>query len=187
MLQGRNNNNHIVLKEISVSRNHCSFNLNNGKFSVKNNGSKFGTLYMGNFASKSYNIILSKNNKKINLVCGNVLIKLSLTLKWNLYNLFSCCATANNCEQECIMENKAKEIINDYEYDLNQDFHNLNTNITNINNNFEKNVVKYTNIFNNLKQNYFIEDSLQDIVLYIENVIQIKDNLDNTTNNNSFI
>ena len=41
---GRNSNSNVVMKEISVSRNHCSLVYKGKKLFIKDKGSKFGTL-----------------------------------------------------------------------------------------------------------------------------------------------
>ena len=41
---GRNSNSNVVMKEISVSRNHCSLLYKNKQLFLKDKGSKFGTL-----------------------------------------------------------------------------------------------------------------------------------------------
>ena len=47
---GRNQNNHIVLKDISISRNHCVIKRENNHLKIKDVNSKFGTLlYVKNF------------------------------------------------------------------------------------------------------------------------------------------
>ena len=52
---GRNQNNHIVLKDISISRNHCILRRENNNIKIKDANSKFGTL------------LYIKNTKKIEL------------------------------------------------------------------------------------------------------------------------
>lgn len=41
---GRNDNSQVVLKDISVSRNHCNFRYEKGNLFIQNQSSKFGTL-----------------------------------------------------------------------------------------------------------------------------------------------
>ena len=41
---GRNNSSHVVMKDISISRKHCSIEYKNGLLLIRDKMSKFGTL-----------------------------------------------------------------------------------------------------------------------------------------------
>ena len=45
-MKGRGSDSHIRMTEISVSRNHATIKLQNGKFYLEDNNSKFGTLIL---------------------------------------------------------------------------------------------------------------------------------------------
>lgn len=115
MLIGRNQNNDIVLKDISVSRNHCALikkqvinKNNNANINTSNNGlyivdkrSKFGTmLYLKN------DINLNWNNNDLNLCSGKHFFNISLKRSWSWFtNLFqiSCCRCHQSVDSEYVV------------------------------------------------------------------------------------
>ena len=113
---GRNQNNHIVLKDISISRNHCVLKRENNKIKIRDANSKFGTL------------LYVKNVKKIEIDHPLELIsgkhQFIFNLKYEkktfgfLSNWFhqSCCSCNQNSNDngEFIMKFKTKkEELND--------------------------------------------------------------------------
>ena len=113
---GRNQNNHIVLKDISISRNHCILKRENNHLKIKDVKSKFGTL------------LYIKNIKKIEidnplqLISGKHQFFFNLKYQQKTFSFLknwfnqSCCSCNQNSKDngEFIMKFKSKkEELND--------------------------------------------------------------------------
>lgn len=146
------------MKDISVSRNHAHIIRKDEKLFVVNKGSKFGTLLY-----RDKPLILSENKDTITLVTGKSLVEYKMEVVWSISNLFSCC----------------KSKTNDYEYVIKFDELKDDELISPKTNNEKDLKIKDS------KDKF--SDSLNDIVLNIENVLILKDKTDEINYNHSFI
>ena len=110
---GRTQSNKIKLKDISVSRNHCSIIKKNNKLYVLDKGSKFGTLiYMNN----PINLYLNKINDNLeNLISGRFSFSIGLVQNFSLFEkLFflnlQCCQCKNTNDKEVDVENLKESV-----------------------------------------------------------------------------
>ena len=93
---GRKKNNHIKLKDISVSRNHCTILKKNNNLYMKDTNSKFGTMkYIQNYLE----INIDQNTK---ILSGKHELELSVVKSWSMFGIssifkFACCT----CNQPC--------------------------------------------------------------------------------------
>ena len=173
---GRKKNNHIKLKDISVSRNHCRILKKDDKLLMMDLDSKFGTM---KYINNSIDINLKENENMI-LLSGKHQFEFSLVKSWsffgfsNIFN-FSCCS----CNQPL---NEQSELIiygeeNSYkENDLKMSRENLKIKM-------------------NKKYNYYGKfkdyDSYNDYIIKIDNImgidnsdLDIKDNQEDDKNEN---
>ena len=173
---GRKKNNHIKLKDISVSRNHCRILKKDDKLLMMDLDSKFGTM---KYINNSIDINLKQNENMI-LLSGKHQFEFSLVKSWsffgfsNIFN-FSCCS----CNQPL---NEQSELIiygeeNSYkENDLKMSRENLKIKM-------------------NKKFNYYGKfkdyDSYNDYIIKIDNImgidnsdLDIKDNQEDDKNEN---
>ena len=81
---GRGVDTDIRINDISVSRVHAYFLLENGKFYIQDNSSKFGTLILMNQPLE-----LNKNINALELQCGRTILK--VTVKKLSSKALSCC------------------------------------------------------------------------------------------------
>ena len=172
---GRKKNNHIKLKDISVSRNHCIIIKKDNNLLIKDLRSKFGTMrYINNFLE----IDLQKYGTK--LLSGKHLLEFMLVKSWSLLKFskifkFSCCS----CNQplieasELIIYGEDKEIL-DKENQINNDNDDLKN----------KEKMKYYSKFKDY-------DSYNDYIIKIDNIIgldnselDLKDKQENEDNEN---
>lgn len=181
IFKGRTHNNSIRLKDISVSRHHCSIVYDGGNLQLINSESKFGTLYYSHQP-----IILASNKAQVSLLAGNCLLKLEMTLKWSLLSLFSCCKSEVNDHEFEFGKCKGDE--NNYaEEDWNKDDA-TNCIVTNDQLNHSTFIQNQSSNLNQLQLfEPGMDDSLNDLVLNIENIIHKKDKADNNQTGNSFI
>ena len=153
---GRTQTNKLKLKDISVSRIHCSIINKNNKLYVVDKGSKFGTLI---YLRKK---IFLKKNDEINLITGRHCFSINLVQNWSLFEKilkfnFNCfnCKNAND-NGDIDVENLIKS------YDTN-----LVNNKTSVNN---------SNNFNtNINNNLVLDESYEDYVLDIGTIIRSKE------------
>lgn len=135
---GRNQNNTIKLKDISVSRSHCYIFKKDNKIFVADKSSKFGTLIYLNkpftMTLDKFNYINNKNTKKnltfvensVNLISGKNYFSFKLEKTWSLFgNLFSntfCCKYKTSSNEDFVFnldslkedkEKKYNEYLND--------------------------------------------------------------------------
>lgn len=108
---GRTQSNTIKLKDISVSRMHCFFSRENGKFYINDKTSKFGTLiHLKN------SIGLGNTNANKNFIAGKHLMNFDLhRSKWSAFtNFFSftdnCCKCKMVDNDEIIFNEKTIEV-----------------------------------------------------------------------------
>jgi len=167
---GRTNNNNIIFKDFSISRNHCEISITNNKLFINDLNSKFGTLiYINNNHLNNFFQFDSEDKFYINnFVSGKNFFHVNFEYKIpflkNIFN-FECC----NCRIK-------SENITDIQIDSLNSLR-INTKIT------------YKNsIYNN---NNILNDSFEDYVLEIEdekndeNKININKNFTTRTNNNN--
>ncbi len=153
---GRTQSNKIKLKDISVSRNHCSIIKKNNKLYVLDKGSKFGTLiYMNN----PINLYLNKINDNLeNLISGRFSFSIGLVQNFSLFEkLFflnlQCCQCKNTNDKEVDVEN-LKESVS-------------------------------APLVNNERENNCFDDSYEDYILDLGTIIRAKDDEDINNVNNS--
>jgi len=112
---GRNQNNHIVLKDISISRNHCVLKRENNNLKIKDVNSKFGTLlYIKNIKKIEIDKPLELISGKHKFIFDLKYQKKSFSLFKNWFNQ-SCCSCNQNSKDkgEFIMKYKSKKEDND--------------------------------------------------------------------------
>ena len=164
---GRKQNNQIILKDISISRNHCTILREENKLFVKDLGSKFGTLlYINNYQEIEMGKILQ-------LVSGKHELNFYLTKKTNLLGLSLCFNVwCCNCNQS------AKD---SGEFIMDEHIQNQKDN----NNNNGKDLYDI-NTFNTLsvkteKLDYYKRfkdcDSYNDYIIYLDSIIGVKKNI----------
>ena len=169
---GRKKNNHIKLKDISVSRNHCVIKKIGDNLFMKDLGSKFGTMkYINNYLEINFN----ENTK---LLTGKHELEFSLEKSFNFFGLsnifkMSCCS--------CYHQNgeQAELIINEENYDKDSILKMCNEDMKN------KTIKKY-NYYNKFKD----YDSYNDYIIKLDNIIGLdnydldcKDNQENENEN----
>ncbi len=162
---GRNQSNGVKLKDISVSRKHCYIIKRNGKLYIKDLNSKFGTLQ---YIKKKFDIQIDDN---LDLLSGKNRFLINLSKKWSFLGLgnlfkFGCCS--------CKQINENDEFIFD-------DEKNYKTNIRSERNN-NKNQNKNTSIFK-----FKDDDSYNDYILYLNQIIDITDDENISINNINII
>ena len=170
---GRKKNNHIKLKDISVSRNHCVIKKIEDNLFMKDLGSKFGTMkYINNYLEINFN----ENTK---LLTGKHELEFSLVKSFNLFGLsnifkMSCCSCnqPNGDPAELI-------IYNEDNYDKDSNLKLSNEDLKN------KGIIKY-NYYNKFKDC----DSYNDYIIKLDNIIGLdnfdldcKDNQENENEN----
>ena len=170
---GRKKNNHIKLKDISVSRNHCVIKKIEDNLFMKDLGSKFGTMkYINNYLEINFN----ENTK---LLTGKHELEFSLVKSFNLFGLsnifkMSCCSCnqPNGDQAELI-------IYNEDNYDKDSNLKLSNEDLKN------KGIIKY-NYYNKFKDC----DSYNDYIIKLDNIIGLdnfdldcKDNQENENEN----
>ena len=108
---GRNQNNHIVLKDISISRNHCIIKRENNNLKIKDAKSKFGTLlYLKNIKKIEVDKPLELISGKHKFIFDLKYQKKSFSLFSNWFNQ-SCCSCNQNSKDkgEFIMKYRSKK------------------------------------------------------------------------------
>ena len=171
---GRKKNNHIKLKDISVSRNHCVIMKSGDNLLMKDLGSKFGTMkYINNYVD----IDFGQNTR---LLTGKHELEFFLVKSWSLFGFpnifkFTCCS----CNQPV---NEQSEIIIYGEENVDKD-NNLKVSNEDIKNKTRKKFNYYSK-FNDY-------DSYNDYIIKLDNIIgvdnsvlDIKDNQINDLNEN---
>jgi hypothetical protein len=143
---GRNQNNIIKLKDISVSRSHCYVFKKDNKLYVADKSSKFGTLL---YLNKPFTITFNKNNplkksnykknhtfidNQVNLISGKNFLSFKLKSSWSLFgNIFSntfCCKYKTSSNEDfvfnldSIREDKEKKYNNEYDNEYLNDSYN---------------------------------------------------------------
>jgi hypothetical protein len=141
---GRNQNNIIKLKDISVSRSHCYVFKKDNKIFVADKSSKFGTLlYLNKPFTITYNkndVLKRPNNKKtntfidnhVNLISGKNFFNFKLERTWSLFgSLFSntfCCKYKTSSNEDFVFnldslrDDKEKKFNNEYLNDSYNDY-----------------------------------------------------------------
>ena len=159
---GRNQTNGVKLKDISVSRKHCYIIKRDGKLFIKDLHSKFGTL---KYIKDKYEI---KIDESLDLLSGKHKFSISLSKKWTFFGLsnlfkFGCCSNKQTNDKEQYIFEEIKE-------------KNSNSNESKNKKNKGKGVFKFNE-----------NDSYNDYVLYINNIIGLNDtdnsNINISTNN----
>jgi hypothetical protein len=165
---GRKKNNHIKLKDISVSRNHCLIMKEDNNLLMKDLGSKFGTM---KYIKKDLEINFNEN-ENTKLLTGKHELEFSLVKSWSLLGIsnifkFSCCS----CNQP--LGDQAELIIyGEDNIDKESDLKMSNEDLKN------KTLKKY-NYYSKFKD----YDSYNDYIIKIDNIIGL-DNSDLDIKNN---
>ena len=106
MKVGRNQNNEIVLKDISISRFHCILKRENNILKIKDTKSKFGTL---SYVKNTKQIELEQSS--LTLISGKHQFIFNLKLEQKMFGFLSnifgngCCACKKKEKSEIIMDN----------------------------------------------------------------------------------
>ena len=170
---GRNQSNEIVLKDISISRFHCVLKRENNILKIKDNKSKFGTL--------SY----IKNTKQIEPYLSPLMLisgkhQFIFNLKYQekmfgfLQNIFGtgCCSCNKKEKSEFVVEkNKINKNLG-------------NNDIKDIKSNWNDSLVEYELDNNDYYKRFKDNDSYNDYVINIEELIGVKDEKDIDKENN---
>ena len=165
---GRKKNNHIKLKDISVSRNHCLILKEDNKLLMKDLGSKFGTMkYIKNDLEIDFN-----EKEKTKLLSGKHELEFSLVKSWAFFGIsnilkFSCCS----CNQPL---GDQSELIIYGEENIEKD-----TDMKMSNENLKNTKLKKYNYYSKFKD----YDSYNDYIIKIDNIIGL-DNSDLDIKNN---
>jgi hypothetical protein len=160
---GRNQNNEIVLKDISISRFHCVFKRENNTLKVKDTKSKFGTL--------SY----IKNTKQIDpdisplmLVSGKHQFIFNLIHQEKMFGFLSnffgigCCSCNKKEKNEFVMEKNAIK-------------KNLGNEVKEVKSNWNDSLVEFELDSNDYYKRFKDNDSYNDYVINMESIIGIND------------
>ena len=112
---GRNQNNHIVLKDISISRSHCVIKRENNNIKIKDVNSKFGTLlYIKNVKKIEINQPIQLISGKHQFIFDLKYQKKAFGFLKNWFNQSCCsCNQSNKDNGEFIMKYNKKEELND--------------------------------------------------------------------------
>jgi len=131
---GRNQNNIIKLKDISVSRSHCYVFKRDNKIYVADKSSKFGTLL---YLNKPFTITFNKNintkrntkkshtfiDNHVNLISGKNFFTFKLETSWSLFgSLFSntfCCKYKTSSNEDFVFNLDSLRDDNDKRYNNN--------------------------------------------------------------------
>ena len=153
---GRKKNNHIKLKDISVSRNHCVIIKRSDNLLIKDLGSKFGTMkYVNNYIDINY-------NENIKFLSGRHELEFLLVKSWGFLGIsnifkFSCCS----CNQNLL---EKSEIIIYGEDNTDKDNMKVNKGENN-------NQLKNNNYYSKFKD----YDSYNDYIIKLDKIIGIDD------------
>ena len=155
---GRKQNNQIILKDISISRNHCIILRENNQLFIKDLNSKFGTLlYINNYQE-------IEMEKPLQLVSGKHEFIFYLTKKKNIFDLsfflnIWCCNYNQNAKDngEFIMEEQRKN-------------QNENDNSFNTLYFIQKEQMDYYKRFKDY-------DSYNDYIINLDSIIGVKENI----------
>ena len=166
---GRKKNNHIKLKDISVSRNHCLIKKEGDNLLMKDLGSKFGTM---KYIKNDLEINFNENNENIKLLSGKHEFEFSLVKSWSFLGIsnifkFSCCS----CNQP-IGDQSELIIYGEDNIDKDSDMKMSHENLKN-----NKMIKKY-NYYSKFKD----YDSYNDYIIKIDNIIGL-DNSDSDIKN----
>ena len=160
---GRNQNNHIVLKDISISRNHCIIKRENNNLKIKDAKSKFGTLlYLKNI--KKIEV-----DKPLELISGKHKFIFDLKYQKKTFSLFSnwfnqsCCSCNQNSKDkgEFIMKYRSKKDENE-KYKIKE----LKSNSS-----YDCESDEKYDYYRRFKDN----DSYNDYIINMDNIIGVKD------------
>ena len=169
---GRKKNNDIKLKDISVSRNHCVIIKKDDNLFIKDLGSKFGTM---KYIKDSLEL---KLKEQITLLCGRHQIEMTLDKSWSLFGAsgmfdFMCCSCKQpiNDNAELIMTKQTNKNENDIIEDINNEEVN------------DKTLIKKFDYLNKFKDN----DSYNDYVINMKELIGVKDEGEGLDNENNFL
>ena len=161
---GRNQNNEIILKDISISRFHCIFKRENNLLKIKDNKSKFGTLIYIKNTKKIF-----PNDPPLTLISGKhqfiFNLKLQEKLFGFLFNIFGngCCACNHKEKNELISE---KNIIQK----------NLgNSEMKNSKANWNDSLVEFDLDSNDYYKRFKDNDSYNDYVISMKEIIGVSD------------
>ena len=161
---GRNQNNHIVLKDISISRNHCVLKRENNNLKIKDVNSKFGTLlYIKNIKKIEIDKPLELISGKHKFIFDLKYQKKSFSLFKNWFNQ-SCCSCNQNSKDngEFIMKYKSKKEDNDK---------NKIKELKSNNSSLEYELDDKYEYYKRFKDN----DSYNDYIINMDNIIGVKD------------
>jgi hypothetical protein len=168
---GRNQNNHIVLKDISISRNHCILKRENNNLKIKDAKSKFGTLL---YLKNTKNIEI---NKPLELISGKHQFIFDLKYQKKSFSLFqnwfnqSCCTCNQNTRDK-------GEFIMNYQYKKEEKGKVKIKEVKLNGSSFEFELDDKYDYYKRFKDN----DSYNDYIMNIDYIIGVKDSFDDLDN-----
>ena len=164
---GRNQNNHIVLKDISISRSHCILRRENNNIKIKDANSKFGTLlYIKNTKKIEINEPLQLVSGKHQFIFNLKYEKIAFGFLKNWFNQSCCsCNQKNKDNGEFLMINKSKK-------EDNNDSNNIKELKSN-NSYFEYDLDDKYEYYRRFKDN----DSYNDYIINMDYIVGVKDGI----------
>ena len=161
---GRNQNNEIVLKDISISRFHCVLKRENNLLKIKDKKSKFGTLlYIKNTKQ------IEPNISPLMLISGKHQFIFNLIYQEKLFgffqNIFSkgCCSCNKKEKNEFVIEKNT--IKKDME----------NNEMKEMKSNWNESLIEYALDSNDYYKRFKDNDSYNDYILNMESLIGVND------------
>ena len=163
---GRNQNNHIVLKDISISRNHCILKRDNNILKIKDVKSKFGTLlYVRNI--KKIEI-----NKPLQLISGKHQFLFNLKIQKRMFSFLRNCFNQNCCSCNSNLNDKG-EFLMSYKSE------NENNKIKELKSNNSSNDLFLEDKLNDYYKRFKDSDSYNDYIINMDYIIGVKDSFFN--------
>lgn len=163
---GRNQNNHIVLKDISISRNHCVLKRDKNNLKIKDINSKFGTLLYVK------NIQKIEIDKPLQLISGKHQFIFDLKIQKRMFGFLhkcfiqNCCSCTQNSKDrgEFVMNFKVIKEYNEKDKDRIKELKSNNSSCD-----FE--LEDKCDYYKRFKDN----DSYNDYIINMDNIIGIKE------------
>ena len=172
---GRNQNNEIVLKDISISRFHCLLKRENNLLKIKDTKSKFGTLsYMKNTKQ------IDPNISPLTLISGKHQFIFSYKFQERMFgflqNIFGngCCSCNKKEKSELVVETKTIKNLG-------------NNDIKEIKSNWNDSLVEFDWDSNDYYKRFKDNDSYNDYVINMKELIGVKDEGEGLDNENNFL
>ena len=171
---GRNQNNEIVLKDISISRFHCVFKRENNLLKIKDKKSKFGTLsYIKNTKQ------IEPNISPLMLISGKHQFIFNLIYQEKIFGFFQnifnkgCCSCNKREKNELVLEKNTIQ-------------KNLGSNdMKEIKSNWNESLIEYDS--NDYYKRFKDNDSYNDYVINMESLIGVKEMSNDTEKKENYL